>query len=44
MGPLWKETRCIFMGRLNARYGTEFALYPPGDHLFLCMPVAEENQ
>lgn len=39
-----ERNEAYFIESLGARYGTEFVLYPPGDHLVLGLVVAEENQ
>lgn len=39
-----ERSEVYFIESLGARNGTESALYPPGDHLVLGPPVAEENQ
>lgn len=38
------RNEAYFIEGLSARYGTEFVLYPPGDHLVLGLLVAEESQ
>lgn len=39
-----ERNEAYFIESLSARYGTEFVLYPPGDHLVLDLFVAGENQ